>query len=77
MLGLGGGVIFNPMLLDFGVLPMVASATGMYMVMFASATNTALYMRDTTLRYDWAIWMSIYTLSASLIGLIIVNKLVK
>lgn len=46
MLGLGGGVIFNPLLLDFGVLPAVASATGMFLVLFASGTNTLLYTID-------------------------------
>jgi len=49
MLGLGGGVIFNPLLLDFGVLPAVASATGMFLVLFASGTNTILYTIDRTL----------------------------
>ena len=43
-LGLGGGVIFNPILLDFGVLPAVVSATGMYLTIFSSGTNTILYI---------------------------------
>ena len=77
MLGLGGGVIFNPMLLDFGVLPVVASATGMFLVLFASGTNTALYLVDGTIRFDWAIWMTIFALSSTLIGLIIISKIVK
>lgn len=77
MLGLGGGVIFNPMLLDFGVLPVVASATGMFLVLFASGTNTVLYLIDGTIRFDWAIWMTVFALSSTLIGLIIINKIVK
>jgi hypothetical protein len=33
-LGLGGGSIFNPVLLSMGIPPGVASSTGMYLVMF-------------------------------------------
>jgi len=46
MLGLGGGVIFNPILLDFGVLPAVSSASGMFLTIFSSGTNTILYIID-------------------------------
>lgn len=77
MLGLGGGVIFNPMLLDFGVLPAVASATGMVLVMFASGTNTVLYIVSDTIRYDWALWMAFFVLVASIVGLIVINKIVR
>lgn len=38
--GLGGGAIFNPLLLSFGVPPKVASATGMYMIIFATTATT-------------------------------------
>ena len=31
-LGLGGGAIFNPLLLSMGVPPKVSSASGMYML---------------------------------------------
>jgi len=35
-LGIGGGMIFNPILMDMGMLPQVASASGMYLVLFSS-----------------------------------------
>lgn len=38
--GLGGGAIFNPLLLSFGVPPKVSSATGMYMIIFATMATT-------------------------------------
>jgi len=38
-LGIGGGMIFNPLLLELGMLPTVASGTGMYLVMFASLST--------------------------------------
>jgi uncharacterized membrane protein YfcA len=38
-LGIGGGMIFNPMLMDMGMLPEVASASGMYLVLYSSAST--------------------------------------
>lgn len=38
--GLGGGAVFNPLLLSFGVPPKVSSATGMYMIIFATFAST-------------------------------------
>ena len=35
-LGLGGGAIFQPVMLSMGVPPQVASATGMYIIMFTT-----------------------------------------
>ena len=38
-LGLGGGSIFNPLLLSLGCPPKVASATGMYMMIFSTGAS--------------------------------------
>ena len=43
-LGLGGGVIFNPVLLLLGMPPYVVSATGLYMVTFAKIASTVVYV---------------------------------
>ena len=40
-LGLGGGSIFNPVLLSMGIPPAVSSNTGMYLVMFTQV-NTSI-----------------------------------
>lgn len=34
-MGLGGGVVFNPILLNLGVPPTVVAATGMYLIMYS------------------------------------------
>ena len=34
-MGLGGAIIFNPILLTLGVLPQVVAATGMYLIMYS------------------------------------------
>ena len=42
-LGLGGGVVFNPFLIEMGVPAQISSATGMFLVLFASLANSILY----------------------------------
>ena len=42
-LGLGGGTIFNPLLLKLGVPPKVSSATGMYLIMFSKVASSLIY----------------------------------
>jgi uncharacterized membrane protein YfcA len=42
-LGLGGGVIFNPLLLSMGVPPIVSSATGMYLITFSKIAACLIY----------------------------------
>lgn len=42
-LGLGGGVLFNPMLLSMGVPPMVAKATSLYLITFSKIITCIVY----------------------------------
>ena len=43
-LGLGGGIIFTPLLLYLGVPARVTSSTGMYMIMFSTFASCTLYI---------------------------------
>ena len=76
-LGLGGGAIFNPLLLSMGVPPAVASSTGMYMIMFSTAGSSITYIVFGTLNMPFALWIGCWCAVASLIGLYILNKVMK
>jgi uncharacterized membrane protein YfcA len=43
-LGLGGGVIFNPMLLMLGLPPLVSSASGLFLVTFSKVATSTIYL---------------------------------
>ena len=43
MLGLGGGVIYNPVFVELNLFPTVAFSTAMYLALFTSLSNTILY----------------------------------
>ena len=42
-LGLGGGVIFNPILIAMNVPPQVSSSTGMYLITFSKIATCIIY----------------------------------
>lgn len=76
-LGLGGGAIFNPLLLSLGVLPCVASATGMYMILFSTSGSSIIYIIHKMLNLQFSFWIGFWCSSGSLLGLFILNKIIK
>lgn len=42
-LGLGGGSIFNPVLISMNMAPSASSATGKYMIMFSKLASVLVY----------------------------------
>ena len=76
-LGLGGGVIFNPLLLELNVNPIVASSTGMYMVMFSTLSSWILFVISGTLNIAYGLWLSLFVIIGTVYGLKSINKYVK
>ena len=76
-LGLGGGAIFNPLLLSMGVPPPVSSATGMYMIMFSTAGSSIIYMLYQVLDVQYALWLGFWCSMGSIAGLYILNQIMK
>lgn len=76
-LGLSGGAIFNPLLLNQGVPPSVASATGMYMILFSTCGSTVVYAIQGNLNIFFGLWLGLWTCVASLAGLYALDKIVK
>ena len=72
-LGLGGGSIFNPLLLSMGVPPKVSSATGMYLVTFSKISACLIYYLSGELRIDFAVWIAAWSTLGSVIGLYCTN----
>lgn len=72
-LGLGGGVIFNPLLLSMGVPAKVSSATGMYLITFSKIVTCVIYFIYGELVMDYALWAAFVSVIGSIIGLASVN----
>ena len=67
--GLGGGSIFNPLLIEMGVPPSVSAATGMYMVMVSSLATSAMYATYGTLDFEYVAWLGLWTVLGLIYGL--------
>lgn len=76
-LGLGGGAIFNPLLLSLGVQPSVASATGMYMILFSTSGSSIIYIIHKMLNLQFSFWIGFWCSSGSVLGLYILDKIIK
>mmetsp|Transcript_39304 Transcript_39304/g.29026 ORF Transcript_39304/g.29026 Transcript_39304/m.29026 type:complete len:134 (+) Transcript_39304:373-774(+) len=71
--GLGGGTIFNPILLYLGLPPKVVSATSMYMIMYSTFSSSFVYLIYGTLNVSYACWISFWCLLGTIIGLKILD----
>lgn len=75
--GLGGGAIFNPLLLSFGVPPKVASSTGMYMIIFATCSSCIQYYINNMLILNYGIWVGLWCIFGTYAGMKLIDKLMK
>jgi uncharacterized membrane protein YfcA len=76
-LGIGGGMIFNPILMDMGMLPQVASATGMYLVLFSSCSTILQFTIIGKINWDYAMWLCFWSSLGTVAGMTIIGRLVK
>jgi uncharacterized membrane protein YfcA len=76
-MGLGGGVVFNPCLLSLGLPPTVVAATGMYLIMYSQASNTAIYYLIGNLKIEYAAWIGLWSCVGILFCLITVTRLIQ
>merc|ERR1719159_2417785 len=75
LVGIGGGLIFSPFLLVFGVEPATAVATSATCVIFTSSSTTIQYMLIDRIRMVLALWYGIVNLAASYWGTKLVHYL--
>ncbi len=76
MIGVGGGTIMAPMLLDLGLLPGTTAATVAYMILFTSSCTTSQFLVHGMLQYDYAGWYAGIGFIATIVGQIVTLKIV-
>jgi len=75
-LGLGGGSIFNPLMISLGIPPSVSTATGMFMIMFSTGASTAMYVIYGTLNIQYAVWLSAWCSIGIILGIAMLDWLI-
>ena len=76
-LGLGGGAIFNPLLLGMGVPPKVASSSGGYMIIFSSAAAVMTYLLADLINLSYGMWVGGFCIVGTLLGMYLLNSLLQ
>lgn len=75
--GLGGAVVFGPILLSLGVAPQTSAATGMYMIMYSAFANTLTFWLFGSLNTGYALWIGIWSGLGIYFFLSVVSAMIK
>jgi len=67
--GIGGGMIFCPILIIFGIESQVATASGMYITLFTSLSSTIIVITQKDIYFEYAIYILAMTVIGTFIGL--------
>lgn len=68
LLGVGGGMLINPLLLEMGVAPDCTAATSSLMILFTSISAVAQYGIIGRIQWDYAAFLFILGLLGSIVG---------
>lgn len=77
MLGFGGGMILNPLMLEMGIHPLVSSATSSVMVLFSASTATFAFAVNGRLNYQYAAVYGGVCAVASIFGVAFISTSVR
>lgn len=81
LLGIGGGMVKGPIMLEMGILPPVQSATASFMILFTASSTTLQFaiagQFPGSLQYDYAAWFAFVGFVGGLCGQKVVAFLVK
>ena len=75
--GLGGGSVFNPLMIELGVPPTVSTSTGMYMIMFSTFASSVIYISYGALNQEFALWLGFWSIIGIIGGIKMVDSLIK
>jgi uncharacterized membrane protein YfcA len=77
MLGVGGGIVMTPLMLELGVLPKVASSSANFLLFFTSVASSLLYILSGQIIWDYALVYTVLCTIASVVGSIYVAEYIK
>jgi len=77
LLGVGGGMVTGPLMLELGVLPEVSRVTSAYMILFTSSCTSMQYLILGRIQADEAIWYMAWGFIGAIVGHHCVEYLLK
>ena len=77
LMGIGGGMVVGPLLIELGVVPQVVAATSAYTGLITASSATVQFIIMKTLQIDYAICFAIIGLIATFAGQYVVDSCIK
>ena len=77
VLGIGGGLVLGPLLLDLGIHPIVSTATSNFLVLFTSSSTTLQFIFHGMLNINYGIVCVLCSTIGSYFGTIVIQSLLK
>jgi uncharacterized membrane protein YfcA len=77
LLGIGGGLILGPLLLELGLHPIVSTATSNFLVLFISSSTSIQFILLGMMNLDYGIACTIASTIGSFIGTILIQRLIR
>lgn len=75
--GLGGGVIYNPILLTMGLPPTVSGACSLFLVCYSKVASTVIYSLNGLMNWPFALWVGAWSCIGGLVGSILLIFFIK
>eukprot|EP00730_Choanoeca_flexa_P012391 TRINITY_DN4159_c0_g1_i1.p1 TRINITY_DN4159_c0_g1~~TRINITY_DN4159_c0_g1_i1.p1 ORF type:complete len:496 (+),score=114.36 TRINITY_DN4159_c0_g1_i1:220-1707(+) len=76
-LGIGGGMVLGPLLLQLGMIPMVSSATTSYMTLFTSTSSFMQFVVLNRVPFDYGAVLFGMAIVASAVGQVVLNSYIR
>ena len=77
LLGIGGGLILGPLLLELGLHPVVSTATSNFLVLFTSSSTSIQFILLGMMNLDYGIACTFASTIGSFIGTVLIQKLLQ
>ena len=77
LLGIGGGLIFGPLLLELGLNPIVSTATSNFLVLFTSSSTSLQFILLGTMNFHYGFVCTICSTIGSYVGTVAIQRLLE
>jgi uncharacterized membrane protein YfcA len=77
LLGIGGGLILGPLLLDLGLHPIISTATSNFLVVFISAGTSMQFIIHGMMNFRYGLVCVVFSTFGSYIGTLMIQRLLE
>lgn len=77
LLGIGGGLILGPLLLELGLHPVISTATSNFLVLFTSSSTSLQFILLGMMNFSYGIICTVASTLGSYLGTIVIQRLLE